>query len=195
MFPHETFGGLEYLSFLWDHGPIFAALAAFAIDFGIICCLMLIENIPPWKRDLYRAFLIGDSIFLPLYCGMVAVVLKDASVVHGFYTETWWHISWLAFFAGLSIVMEVLAVLNGQYTIWEELSPSKLYHTIIFPIVGYWIASTLIPVFMVASPHWAMGWLCFAIIGFIVSNLMDWQHGLKRWMHIDVRTLWDDNAD
>jgi hypothetical protein len=76
--------------------------------------------------------------------------------------------------------MEVRGVTGGQYTIGQEFSPSKLWHTCIFAVVAYWTATSIIPIFLfVHRPWWAMVLVVVAISGFIAVNRADWKRGLK----------------
>jgi len=182
----EKIGSLSWLSFVWDHGPVTAALIVFAIDFGAICLLMCLEGMAPQNRTLYKAMLLGDSIFLPLYAAAVVMILEGSSELSGFYTASWWHWSLLLLGFIVSIAMEVGAVKGGQYTMSQELSPSKLWHTFIFGIIFYWLASTIIPVVVVHRSAGGMLLLVISIVGFVYANCLDWKAGLVlESMHLE----------
>src|SRR3989344_1317375 len=61
----EKIGGLPLLSWVFDHGPIWAGVIVLIADFGIICALMYAEGIPPTQRTHYKTFLWNDTIFIP----------------------------------------------------------------------------------------------------------------------------------
>jgi hypothetical protein len=169
----KRLGGLPLISRVWDFGPVVAALTMLASDFGAICLLMCLEGIPPWQREMYRSFIWNDTIFIPAYMAMVPVILGNSMRLSGFYTKTGWHI--LLFFAALlvSIALELNAVLGSQYTVSQELSPSKLWHSAIFVIVGYWLASSVVPVIVVRKPLWALGVVGLAVCGFLYNVYLD----------------------
>lgn len=170
----EKFGGLPVLSEVWNYGPWAAAFIMVVVDFGILCTLQVLEGIPPWQRGQYFTFRFNDTIFIPLFMAMATVIVEKAPLMHGFYTERWWHLLALGLAFGISILMEVGAVKNGQYTMSQELSPSKLWHTFIFGIVGYWLISILMPVIVHAgySPLAAVVAMV-AAVGFIWMMYLD----------------------
>ncbi len=172
----DKFGGLPYLSALWNHGWAGALFIMWVVDLGLVYFFELLEGVPPWKRPYYHAQLWGDLIFLPLYFACATLIFERAPPMSGFYTARWWHYSILALGIALSIIMEVGAVKGGQYTLSQELSPSKLWHTIIFPVVFYWIFSALVPVlvnFWVVPA--ASAGIVVAATGFYIMNWLDWQ--------------------
>ena len=147
--------------------------------------LMVLEGLSfrgvmPWNRPFYWAALWGDFVFLPLWVGMVTVVLERAAPMNGFYTSPWWHASLLIGGFIVSVSIEVGAVKAGQYTMSQEFSPSKLWHTFIFGIVFYWLASSFIPVILaswsnLASAGWAVGGVIVGVLGFLAANSLDWR--------------------
>ena len=161
----QRIGGLPYLSAIWDHGPLVAAMAMLIVDFGIVCLLMLAEGHPPWHREHYKTFLWNDTIFIPLYLAVVVAVLKDAPPITGFHTERRWHYFLLAGAFVLSLLVETAAIHSGQYTIGQQLSPSKLWHTFVFGIVGYWLSSSLIPLLLAPKSRWAVACILIAAAG------------------------------
>lgn len=166
-------GGLPGLSWIWDMNPVAAALTVIAVDFGVICALMCLEGRPPWERRLALSFTLNDTLFLPLYAAMVVVVLRIAPTLHGFYTSKLWHYGVLALGAILSASTEVYAVVHGQYSIGQEVSPSKLWHTFIYCIMFYWIVGPLVPVVVVHKPRWAMCLSAVSSIGFLLMLYLD----------------------
>jgi len=161
----QRIGGLPCLSAIWDHGPLVAAIAMLIVDFGIVCLLMFAEGHPPWHRENYKTFLWNDTMFIPLYLAVVVAVLKDAPPMTGFHTKRRWHYFLLAGAFVLSLLVEAAAVHSGQYTISQQLSPSKLWHTFVFGIVGYWLSSSLIPVLLAPKRRWALTCILIAAAG------------------------------
>lgn len=168
----EKYGGLLGLSSIYDGSPLRAALIMLFVDFGAICALMWLEGIPPWKRKHYKTFLWNDTIWIPLYCGLVVVVLHDAEPLRGWYTQSWWHWLLLVGGVGASLNLERDALKSGQYTWSQELSPSKLWHTAIYGVIAYWLTSTIIPVSIVIvyGDRWAEGAALLVIVGGFVYN-------------------------
>ncbi len=160
----QRIGGLPYVAAVWDRGPLVAATAMLVVDFGLTCALMYIEGIPPWEREHYQTFLWNDTLIIPLYMAVVVLVLRGTPATTAFYTERWWHWLLLGSAFALSLLIEAYAVQIGQYTMSQELSPSKLWHTFIFGIVGYWLMSTLLPVMLTPKPRWAAACLLIAVI-------------------------------
>jgi len=169
----EKLGGLPYLSMVWDFGPLSAAIVMILVDFGGVCFFMYLEGRPPWRRQLYKTFLWNDTIFIPLYMAMVVVILKDATVYPRFCTETWWHIAVFLFACMLAVLIEVFAVNSGQYTFNQQLSPSKLWHTAISGVVGYWLAAPLIPVLAVYELNWSGIGILVALVGSLYNVYRD----------------------
>lgn len=172
----ETIGGLPILSKVYDYGPLWAAIIVFIADYGVICGLMLHESrygaLPPWKRTFYKTFKWNDTVWIPLIMAMAAVILEDAPRLEGWYTSTWWHIFLLAIGFAISLYTEYDALTGSkrQYTWAQELAPSKLWHTLIFGIVFYWLLSALVPVIVVHRPVWAMLLLVIGV-GFVFRNM------------------------
>lgn len=169
----EKIGGLPLLSWVYDSGPIPAALIVLGADFGIICLLMLLEGFPPWQRQLYKTFAWNDTIFIPLYAAVAVVILQQTPQLDGFYTQTWWHVLLLILGFAFSFLMEWNALKVGQYTMSQELSPSKLWHTLIYGVMFYWLTSVLIPIFVVRRPTWAMAIVIITIVGFVYNCYRD----------------------
>ncbi len=176
----QNIGALPFLGWIFDHGFHFAYGVMLVADIGIVWLLMWIESrrggLPIRERPYYNAQVWGDLVFLPLYLASAAVILQEAPPLSGWYTSPWFHWGLLAATFSLSIGAEVGAVRGGQYTLAQELSPSKLWHTLIFGIVGYWLGCVLVPaVANMALEPLASAGLVAGIIGFIAMNVLDWR--------------------
>jgi hypothetical protein len=176
MLVSHKIGGLPVLSSIFDHGPLGAALIMIVADFGLVCAFMLLEGIPPWQRSHYKTFLWNDTIFIPLYLYVVTALLERGAAHSGWYTSNYWHYALLCAGCAASIAIEVGAVKGGQYTLSQEFSPSKLWHTLIFGIVAYWILSTLVPAVLTAYDRrdwFAYVLLLVAAAGFFYNSYLD----------------------
>jgi len=172
-------GGLPLISAIFDHGSLIAALTMIMADFGIVCLLMAIEGILPWRRSQYQTFLWNDTIFIPAYLFIAVSVLQTSPSTNGLtwlYTAWAWHAAALIIGFGLSVAIELQALENGQYTWSQELSPSKLWHTIIFGVVAYWLLSTIVPVAIVviSEGRWlALVGIAVVAAGFVYNMYLD----------------------
>jgi len=177
----EKLGALPWLSFVWDHGPVGAFIIVLLFDFGMICFLMSLEGLPVWKRrPLYKTFFWGDLIFIPLHAAGVVICMESAPVAYHFYLEPWWQWSLLGLGATADFVMEFTAVKGDQYTWAQELSPAKLWHTLIYPVMVYWVLSGLAAVVMMpAAPPLGVALVTIGIGGWLAMNGFDWANGRK----------------
>jgi hypothetical protein len=166
-------GALPYLGAYWDHGPFWAATTMIALDFGLVSALMYLEGLPPWDREHYRAFIWNDTIFLPAYLALAAHALKRAPAGSHFYTRPWWHMMLLLLAFLLSLLIETASLWSGQYSFGQQLSPSKLWHTLVFGIVGYWIACSAWPVLVTDKPRWLTIAMLLVLAGAAFNNYRD----------------------
>lgn len=134
---------------------------------------MCLEGRPPWARQLAFSFTFNDSIFLPLFAAMAVVIVRQGPVLHGFYTSRTWHYVVLSAGIVLSIATEIQAVIRGQYSVGQEMSPSKLWHTFIYCIMFYWFVSIVFPVIAVHRPRWALVLGALAAAGFVYMLYLD----------------------
>lgn len=177
----EKIGGLPLLSWIFDYGPWWAASIMFVADFGIIWLLMIAEGLSPhgvmpWNRHHYKTFIWNDTIWIPLYMAMVVIVLQGAPKLSSFYTERWVHVAVLVLGFVMSLGLEWQAVKNGQYTMSQELSPSKVWHTVIYGIVFYWLVATIVPVaiIVITKGMWFKGTIIVvAMAGFFYESYRD----------------------
>ncbi len=169
----ENTGEIPVLSWIWSLNPIIAALVVILVDFGVISGLMILEGRPPWKRGLYMTFKWNDTIFIPIYVGLSAFILQRAQFIDAFYNSTYWHYSVLVVGVLVSLILEVLAVKNGQYNMSQEISPSKLWHTVIFAVVFYWVFASIIPVLLNYSDRSLLIGVIFCIIGGVMMIRLD----------------------
>lgn len=176
----QNFGGLPGVSSIFDHGPVWAWVIMTAADIGVIYGLMWVEwlygGLSPHKRPWYHAQIWADLLFLPLTMAAAAVIAQKAPATSAWYTSPSLHVALLGAALVLSLAVEVLAVRGGQYTVRQELSLSKLWHTMIFSVVGYWMALAVILAIANLSLAPVAALLVIAgLAGFIWSNTFDWK--------------------
>ncbi|HEV7449621.1 MAG TPA: hypothetical protein VGP13_03750 [Candidatus Paceibacterota bacterium] len=175
----ESIGSLPVLGLIYNYGPYAAAAFLFLINPGTGWLLMHIEarvgGTPPGNRPHYLAELWGERVFLPLCIGCAVFILQKAPVVKdGWYTHWLWHVAMLAAGVYLSYWLEKGALKGDQYTLAQEKSPAKAWHTFILPFVFYWLASAAVPVVInfTLLPI-ASGGVVAGLAMFIIMNLMD----------------------
>lgn len=153
-------------------GPFAAAAIMILADFvAILVIRRLVEGDPTIPR--YWTFRFNDTLFIPMILIGMGYALRAWTPSNGWYTQRWWHLTLLAFGFGLSLLMELSPVKCGYYTMAQELSPSKLWHTFIFAIVAYWMLSALVP--LLVTQRSTLVTLTFAIgfAGFVSMVVLD----------------------
>lgn len=176
----DKLNGIPVLSWIYGIHPIWALIVAIIVDYGIIRVLMRYEGLPAAQRELYLAFKWNDTIFIPLFIAVAVYVLRSVDYLEGFYTTSWWHWSVLAVGFAISLLMEYGAVRSGQFTMAQELSPSKMWHTIIFGVMFYWLANSVVIMFVVLNkPVWFVTVVIICVIGFGVTNWLDTKNPVK----------------
>jgi hypothetical protein len=143
----ESYGALPLLGQLWALDPLLVFLAALAVDYGVIRLIMLYEErqLPPRiPRQRFRSFEYNDTVVIPAFLFMAASIMQQESQPDGWYTSSWWHWTTLAGSALLSVGLELMAVRDGVFTWRQQFSPAKLYHTIIFAVMGYWMLTGMV---------------------------------------------------
>ena len=119
-----------------------------------------------WSRSYHRAGTIGD-IFLA-----VAIVLSSQTI-GSFSSDNQWFVSnawnWTVLLVGVCtiIVIEIgFHVLIMRHLSWrQQLAPSKLWHTLLFPLVFYTAVIPLLPMLHSRQPTWVF--VC-AIVAYAV---------------------------
>lgn len=164
---------IHLLSSIWSLHPLVAALVVVALDFGMVGLLMCLEGRPLWQRTLPKTFLYNDTLFIPLYIAMAVIVQQNSESLHRFYVSTFWQAGLLVAGFVLSFFIEYVLVKGGQYTMSQELSPSKLWHTFIFGIIFYWSLSALIPIVVIHRQLWAIGFIVLSLLGFVYMCYLD----------------------
>ena len=168
----QKIGILPGLGWVWDHGWAMAAVFLFAFYFGLVYLFMFLETLgpnssalPPWQRTHYRVFLWGGAIWIPLLVALVVLILEKAPPMpEYFFAQRWWHISVLIACFVASILMVAVEVDRGQYTWGQVLSPSKLAHTLLAPVVWYWLVTALPPVIFAIATTRPSAWTVIFVI-------------------------------
>lgn len=145
----------------WNWWQLF--LLFLVADWGIILAIKFFEPLG-WKRAYWRSSLYGD-VLLPAGIASAIVVTQHAELNGQWYASQWWN--WVVFGAGWLIILAIEIYLvhprNGHYNWRQIVSPSKLWHTIIFPFMFYFSVITIIPLFMSREPAWAF---VLALVGY-----------------------------
>ena len=144
-----AYGALPFLGQLWALPWWGVFLFVVFIDYGVIRLLMAYEerNFPPHnKREMFFSFKANDTIVIPVFLAGCAQTMHHNSNPEGWYTSMEWHVIALILCFAMSIALEIGAVTGLMFTVRQELSPSKLYHTFIFGIMGYWMLTGLVAV-------------------------------------------------
>lgn len=141
----EHYGALPGLGLIWAVPALMTFMIALVIDFGMIMfVLMPLEETrgrPRRRRQYYATFVINDTVVIPLLLGLCALAMHRHPQPQGWYINSWWHLLVLLSVAFVSYKLEKDAVKAGQFTKEQELSPSKLWHSIIFVVIGYWMVT------------------------------------------------------
>lgn len=198
----SAYGALPFLGDVWAMPWFMLFIFMLGIDYGVINALMDSESAlrPPMvARVKYQTFTINDTIVIPPFLALCGAIMHDHPNPSGWYTDRWWH--WVALVVPTlgSIVMEILAVRGGVFTWRQELSPSKLYHTIIFGVMGYWMLTGLVA--GLANSHLGYSalalWVlvaCWGYVAFIKEPR--WLAAQKRKSPINAHPelIWDGEA-
>ena len=128
---------------VWHWHPLAAAAFVLVIDFGILLGLRIFERgafYLPWGN---KTFLIGDSVFLPLYACFTAMVVHRGAPPQNLYHRKWWHLAVLSAGVGSALLMDVMTVAQGHISIFARFQLSKTYHTCVFAVLFYLLISVL----------------------------------------------------
>jgi hypothetical protein len=127
--------------FTWKPKWVFAF--TFCIDFGVVNFLMLWEG--KFGRPRYLTFLVNDTIVIPVMVTMAAILIQSArsQKLDQKWMPRWWQLLILVLSFVASIQMEAGNVAKGVFTVSQEWSPSKMWHTFIFGLMGYWMFAPL----------------------------------------------------
>jgi hypothetical protein len=129
---------------VWRWHPLAVALFVLLVDFGALFMIRAYEHgsfYMPWGN---KTFLLGDSIFLPLYAGFASVVVHRTPAAHGgWYGSRVWHISVAVVGVFLALMMDLMATTEGHTSMFVEFRLSKAYHTVVFALLLYLLVSVL----------------------------------------------------
>jgi hypothetical protein len=134
---------------IWDWHPVLVALFILGLDFGMVMAIRIrIEGKCYFTR--WWSFKFGDTLGLPVYAGFAAAVISDHEF-SGFYTQWWFHLGILLFGYAFWARVQKQNLQSGFET-WEDMKvPSEAYHTFIFGIMFYILASVLVPLIVAAE--------------------------------------------
>lgn len=146
-----SFGGLIPI---WDWDPVLVYFFLFQIDFGNILLIRgLIER--NWYLTRFWSYRIGDTLGLPVYGAFSTVVISDINHPNAFYNQIWWQ--WVVLGVGvvLSPLIQLRAYITRFYSKEVIFNPSEMYHTAIFAVMFYLVASSIFPLVHDHDPMWA----------------------------------------
>jgi hypothetical protein len=159
---------------VWRWHPLAAAGFVFVIDFGILLALRIFERgafYLPWGN---KTFLIGDSVFLPLYAGFTAVIVRRGVPAGNLYHRRSWHIAVLLLGVGIAILMDLMTVAQGHWSIFTHYQLSKTYHTCVFGVLFYLLVSVL-PLVVRRERSWFNAAACLALACYLSIALFEIQ--------------------
>lgn len=159
------------LTAIWRWHPLAVAAFVFAVDFGTLLALRVFERgafYLPWGN---KTFLLGDSIFLPLYAGVAAIVVRRGVPPGNLYARRSWHLAVLAVGIGLALLMDLMTVAQGHISIFAQFQLSKTYHTAVFGVLFYLLVSVL----PLQRPYrsWLGAAACLALACYLVIALVE----------------------
>jgi hypothetical protein len=147
-------------------------LITLIIDWGVILLLRYIE-----PQGLHRAWwwsnIYGD-IFLPLGIASSSIVLKHYSYNHSWYSSRAWNWIVLIFGIGLIVFIEGLLLARKKYKPSDLKAYSKIWHSIIFPVMFYLSVITLIPLLVTRKPSIAFAGATAGYTIWLVCVIRDW---------------------
>lgn len=141
-----AYGALPFFGELWAVAPLFVFFITLGVDYGMINALMDGEDAikqSKVRRVKYLTFRVNDTIVIPPFLALCAWVMQSHPNPQGWYTERWWHWTALGASLAMSLIVELMSVKDGAFTWRQEIGPSKLYHTLIFGVMGYWMFTGL----------------------------------------------------
>lgn len=157
--------------------PLVLWLFALMADFGAVFGLMSREPLGLGKlfskgeRQFFPSFIIGDVFLLPTYIGLSAYVANQIPRdVSAFWNKPWFHWILLAIGLVISVYIEFAGMKSGTgFTLQQELTPSKLWHTLIFGLMFYLAMINIIPMFLSHKPRWAFVGALLSITAFLAT--------------------------
>jgi hypothetical protein len=166
--------GFDGLIPIWNIAPWMMYFFLLGLDYGAIRAIRdLVEGEQYTTR--FSSFRLGDVLGLPMYGAFAAVVVSKASHPNAFYNESW--LQWLLLGVGIavSLLMQLRSWLTGFYLKEGIFNPSELYHTAVYGVMFYFVASSVAPMWHNHEPLWAAvlatGGLALWFICVVVDSL------------------------
>ncbi len=178
MLVSSAINGLPILSKVFDYGPYVAACTTFFVLFGITYPLLCLH----WGRlvrlrRMYTNFTINDTLVYPIYMATATSLLAAHPQINNQWKSASWHYGVFATGVVLALVICWWEVRTGKYSLKTQWVPWKIWHTIIFPVVFYWIVSTM-PVVLSLKDPLGTGVVLFGAAIFIMTTIIDgWMPG------------------
>ncbi|MGH7196328.1 MAG: hypothetical protein ACREGJ_01005 [Candidatus Saccharimonadales bacterium] len=186
----EKLGALPGFGWMVNLHPLVGILFIVGLTHGGMWVIMMLEEgfivrsvIWRWARG-YQAWLYGD-VALALAFGLALVGVRSLpSSTDRLYQNVWVHVGILALWLLVGAWRWSFNDYNA-YTVEQSASPSKLYHDLLFPLIGYLLSAALVP--LLAPTNW---WRGHAVQG-IATMLCIVFIGLWVWFGIgDQRDSW-----
>jgi hypothetical protein len=173
MTPSQTIHSVLII-FNWSWWQVF--LFVLVADWATIRLLRYLEPAaakrPDWLSGKY-----GD-LFLPFGIASSVVVLQGFHDSGAWFAQPWWN--WAVLITGIvvNISLDVVILHRAlkKYTLKQELAPSNIWHSLIFIVLFYMVGMTIVPLFSVHSPAWALLLAFFGYGGWGVTLLYDLAH-------------------
>lgn len=190
-----------YLNKLLNMAPWQVFVFVYFIDFGIICALMCFEELrgkPVRARHKFLTFIINDTLVIPGLLATRAYVVQRSNTGDSWYSQSWWYLAMLGLGVLISVGLEVVGVKEGDFTLRQEFSPSKLYHTIVFgPVFAAFVTS--VPVVVMNRPAiWTLPLAAAFVVAEVAVLVIDGKLGHRQnahcdWYWLKMRPIWLDD--
>lgn len=158
---------------IWRMKAWFIGLIVFLADFGTILGLrVLLEHKLYFSR--WKAYWLGDSIFLPLYAAFAATAFNHAVPKGKWYTSTWYHLLFLPLGMLISVLWQYSEIKAGHISPEVNALPSEMWHTTIRG-VGIWFIgqSFLALIFGPKKTKWAFRLALLSLGGYVLTFIFD----------------------
>jgi len=156
----------------WSWWQLF--LFALLLDW-VMPALMYGFNRPEQQRPRWRTGVYGDVALPVAIASGLTVAQHDTSALPSWYFSGW--LQWCLLLAGLATTFLVEYVylhrIRRKYTVAQELAPSNLWHSGIFPVMTYLAILALIPLLYIRQPSWEVALAVAGFAGWLLTLVWD----------------------